>query len=232
MKKQILSSFMAGVIIGAVVFGSSIALAWSGAITVDFQPLNFFFNGVQKYPASDQQGFIYNGRTYVPLRFMAEASGLSVEWDGNSKSIYVGGGAPSLNPSINTGQKYMSDILEPYYDELGDLNINENEKVGGKTYYQGYSMSPWNFNKSAKVSFNLSGQYSRITGLIGLSDNDNNDGCTVLVYGDDNLIETYELAAGSLPERLDLNVSGVTKLDFILKYPWPDRVVLCDPIIQ
>lgn len=34
-------------------------------------------------------GFIYNGRTYVPLRSIAETLGKEVKWEGETKSIYI-----------------------------------------------------------------------------------------------------------------------------------------------
>lgn len=88
-------TFIIGAIFGTVIFGSSLALAFSGQLQVDFAPLKYFFNDVQKYPPDGQQGFIYNGSTYVPLRFMAEGAGLDVEWDGNTNSIYITGGIVS-----------------------------------------------------------------------------------------------------------------------------------------
>lgn len=35
-------------------------------------------------------GFVYEGTTYVPLRFMAESLGKEVAWDGKTSSIFVG----------------------------------------------------------------------------------------------------------------------------------------------
>jgi hypothetical protein len=38
----------------------------------------------------NQEGFVYKGTTYVPLRFVAESLGKKVEWDQERLSIYVG----------------------------------------------------------------------------------------------------------------------------------------------
>ena len=95
MRKHSIMTFVIGAIFGTVIFGSSLALAISGQLDVDFAPLKYYFNSVQKYPSEDQQGFIYNGRTYVSLRFMAEAAGLDVEWDENTNGIYIAGGMVS-----------------------------------------------------------------------------------------------------------------------------------------
>ena len=84
-KRLVLTHFMA-VLIGVLLSGS-IALA-SSSISVDFLPLKYYFNGMQKSPPAGKAGFIYNGTTYVPLRFVADSLGLGVEWDGSTSSIY------------------------------------------------------------------------------------------------------------------------------------------------
>lgn len=47
--------------------------------------------------------FIENGSTYVPLRALAEAFDLSVSWEQETKTVYIGekGGAPVLSDNIN-----------------------------------------------------------------------------------------------------------------------------------
>lgn len=39
---------------------------------------------------SDVAPFILDGRTFVPLRFIAEALGEDVQWDGNTRTVYIG----------------------------------------------------------------------------------------------------------------------------------------------
>jgi len=58
-------------------------------IDVHFQHLTYIFNGVEKSPPEEQKGFIYNGTTYVPLRFVAEALNQRVEWDQDRLTITV-----------------------------------------------------------------------------------------------------------------------------------------------
>lgn len=232
MIKQKISIFFAGLIIGALVFSSSVAYAWTGQLQVDFIPLNYFFNDVQKHPPGDQQGFIYNGRTYVPLRFVAEASGLAVDWDGSTNSIYISGSNSSSRQ--NNAGKYLSDVLQPYYFDFDELTINETMKTGGTTYYKGFYIKPWNFKDDGKMSFNLAGQYSQINGVIGLSDDLNTVDSSVVIYGDNNVLASFELKAGSLPRDFSVNVSGVSKFDVMVKpsYAWPSAVVLCNVVVN
>ncbi len=90
MIKKVFPLFL-GVLIGALVFGTiGFASGSQRQITVDFLPLKFFFNGVEKHLEQDQPAFVYNDVTYVPVRFVAETLGRPVEWDGDNLSIFIG----------------------------------------------------------------------------------------------------------------------------------------------
>ncbi|SDN29133.1 Copper amine oxidase N-terminal domain-containing protein [Paenibacillus sp. yr247] len=80
-----------GFVCGAVFF-SGLTYAATGAVGIDvyFRDIRYYFDGMNKQPASDLQGFIYKNTTYVPLRFMSEALGKPVDWEDATSSIYVG----------------------------------------------------------------------------------------------------------------------------------------------
>lgn len=68
---------------------SGVAYAANEKIEVNFMPLKYYFNGNKAELPKDQRGFIYNDRTYVPLRSISELLGSEVEWDQETSSIYI-----------------------------------------------------------------------------------------------------------------------------------------------
>jgi|GEM_PF-1703712 len=101
MRNRVWPGFIAGFVTAAVLFGGVVAGAagFERQITAYFRPLNYVFDGLERQPPADQQGFVYNGRTYVPLRFMAESLGRPVQWDDATGTIYVGA-VPAELPAI------------------------------------------------------------------------------------------------------------------------------------
>lgn len=79
-------SYLISLLMGGLIFSS---IAFASDIKVQFLPLKFFVNGEQKTILPGQQAFIHDGRTYVPLRFIAESLGCSVDWDRVNSSIYM-----------------------------------------------------------------------------------------------------------------------------------------------
>lgn len=149
-KKMNIKSFVAGAIIGGVLF-SGIGYAASNLTTIEvnLEPVSFTFNnqaiqtsdkpnyvlsGTEYVPAS----FIYKGTTYVPARFVGETVGMNVEWDGSTRTVAIvdvrmesSPVGPSMGHQVITEensvlpedvQKWISE--NKYSEYTGSLNSN------------------------------------------------------------------------------------------------------------
>lgn len=108
-------------------------------IDVNFLPLTFYFDGQQKKPSGDQQGMIFNGTTYVPLRFMADSMGKSVTYIPETRSVYVGK-APKGTVTYLTALKASTFVKSK--GNSGDMvkPITSFTAVSGKKYTNGYEI--------------------------------------------------------------------------------------------
>jgi len=90
--------------------------------------------------AIDQPGVIVNGRTLAPLRFVAEAFGGTVEWDGGTQTATItSAAAPTPEPTPNGGRT---------------MSAEENKLLGGWS----------NFNASARYDTST-GHFVEIWGV-------------------------------------------------------------------
>lgn len=88
--KQHIRYFIFGFLVCALISTTTaVYAADSTRIDVYFRKLKYIFNGVEKAPPSTAQGFIYQGTTYVPLRFISESLDKEVSWDGETGAIQV-----------------------------------------------------------------------------------------------------------------------------------------------
>ena len=85
-----LKSLVMGAIVGGMLTtGVAYATSQLNSIDVSFNPVSFVYNGEPLELGEGQQSFIYEGTTYVPLRWLSESLGKTVEWDEMSRTITI-----------------------------------------------------------------------------------------------------------------------------------------------
>lgn len=144
--------------------------------------------------------FDYKGIKYAPVNLVGELLDTKSIYNKKSDTVYFG---------TEPEGSYMSDILGVYYNS-NTVNINEDMWMGSEKYNKGYSML---FHESYRYNINLNGKYKNISGTLGLDDNESNYNTVIEIYGDDELLGSYTLNVGELPIDIDINVSGVKKLE-------------------
>jgi hypothetical protein len=223
-----LKYILSGIIIGALLSGT-VAYAAGTQITVHFLPLKFFFDGFERLAPEDQQGFIYNGTTYVPLRFVSEALGKKVGYQAKTQSIYVGkqpegsftymskmkthtvsssylpGAVEKLDSyfETNTGEKYLNTYLVGYWEKYDRYYRYE-----GKTF-----------------EYLLNGQYKKFEALLApearySKDSKQNDIGYLKVYGDNDELLYYSGPVASditTPVKVEVDLTGVLRAKIEVK---------------
>jgi len=206
--------------------GVAYSAGFTKNIEVTFYPLKYYFDGVQRQAPDGQSGFIYNGTTYVPLRFVSEALGKEVGWEGSSYSIYVGeqpGGEIVYLSDMRTltSTKHDAEFVTSFKTNMGEQYYN-----AFWTYsYDGYIRS----------EYVVDGKYKKFQALLAPEEDwsstrkEDNLGHLAL-YGDGKKI--YE--SGPIPSdittpiKVDVDLTGVLKLKVILESEELDGFGLID----
>jgi len=74
----------------------------------------------------DKAPLVYKGATMVPVRFVSEALGETVEWDQNTRSVYIGG-----RPYISSEAKQIKINGKTFNVNIVRVDLN-NKKIGMK----------------------------------------------------------------------------------------------------
>lgn len=199
-----------GSILGAILFsGVGYAATTLTSINVAFMPLKYFFDGVEKPGPSDQQGFIYNGTTYVPLRYMAETLNKKVGWEGKTSSIYIG---KQQEGTITYLEELKAHTVGPggysgiYKRDNWETNMGD-KYVHAFDTGNGYSEYLINAEYSKFEAYLAPGNYyAGKTKVYNIGQ--------IIIYGDDKIIyksPTISSDATS-PLKIDVDVTGVLKL--------------------
>lgn len=120
MKHKNVVLFVCGFISATAVFiFSNTALASSvlQAIYVDLTPIKVFIEGSEKTPPDDMKPLVYNDRVYVPLRYIGEAFGKQVDWNGATRTVTINTPKTLLNSWSET---FIDTPLSKQWKKAGD----------------------------------------------------------------------------------------------------------------
>jgi len=128
--------FIIGLLLGALIFSTTPAVAKNSKIDVMFNNMKIKING--NLANIEEEPFIYKGKTYVPLRAIAELFNKEVSFDSNSNTILINdknNNVVSNNNQINnsTNSKYKN----IYYDGVlinTETNLPENAVITSTKY--------------------------------------------------------------------------------------------------
>ena len=142
-------TFIAGFLLGAIMFGSTSAFAAAG-IFATASTQRFIANGREVRP----EAYLIDGRNYVQLRDLSEIMDFDLTYDGVSNTVYINSGnfetstptvtpAPVTKPSTRAAPNgvlekdfaiWLEGDYQPFDNELEALRLinEEREKVGIK----------------------------------------------------------------------------------------------------
>ena len=105
--KQRLQGVFIGLIIAVMAFGSMTILATNATRNIQVTyGVNVVLDGSPQNFPSGMEPFVSEGRTFLPLRSLADTLGLDVEWDGATSTVYLtspGTTAVQTPPATTTG---------------------------------------------------------------------------------------------------------------------------------
>ncbi|WP_193571508.1 peptidylprolyl isomerase [Paenibacillus psychroresistens] len=110
--KDKLKGLVIGLLIGVLACSSVVYAAAGTKIEVFYNNLKYIIDGVEQAPTVGK-GFIYEGTTYVPLRFVGESMGKPVSYDSKSETVYVGRPTYTEAPAmvIDPKKKYKATMI-------------------------------------------------------------------------------------------------------------------------
>lgn len=160
--------------------------------------------------------FIYNGTTYLPVRAVSEALEMPVQWDGSTRSVYVG---------KHTGDKpavWLADM--DYFDKAqywsgGTTKDNLGNEHNHSLYVSGYAATLSNEGAPFRT-YKLNGKYSRLTGTYFQQYEARTARASMQfeIYADGEKFWSATMKSGVDPVNFDIDISGVLELELRFEY--------------
>lgn len=211
-----------GLVLVGVIAGSSITAFAAGGrkIEVFDNVKKVVVNKINKPFTKGEEPFTYNGRTYVPLRYVSEALGENVDWDGKTGTVYIGDRYSTAVRYWDKDIKDMSSTREVTYAHNTErtLKSNTNEEFSN---YLDLRIGSYSGASEALAEFPLNGQYKKFTAKLALPYYARNypNNLVVSIYLDDKRVYEHTMTQGSMPKDISIDLTGANKIKFELKIP-------------
>ena len=234
--KQCLKGFVIGLLTAVLLLSTVTVMAQTRAMNITYG-VRVVVNGVQQNFAYDMRPFIGEGRTFLPVRGIADALGLDVMWNEATSTVYLNSPTPvtitlpaqqpiaTLEPIPTPQQMPVSmNIAAPPFESFGPLppRMADFAIMGGTIY--DYALI---FGGSARGTMgprteftlhNLNGQFNEFSGYIGRIDGTPVENTILTVIGDNRPIETINVQADALPVNFSIPVEGVRLLRIEIQF--------------
>jgi len=229
--KQQIKGFVSGVMVSGLLIGSIAYASEPTQVHVFFKDLKYMIDGVEKQAGKGETGLIYEGKSYVPLRFISEALGKKVEWDQENQTIWIGMRDGRIN--------YLADIEYARADGIAAENafFNNVLHVAGTMYASNgikvklpeVDLNHNNTSEFGSIEYNLDKQYARLTGKVGIDDRTKNSDArgTFIIYGDgEEIFKKDELRGGDHPIDIDIDLRQISKLKLYFEKEGVDKLTI------
>ena len=195
------------------------------------------FNGTRVNFDADSQPFVIDGRTFLPVRAIADIAGLGVDFDGATNTVLLTGDgaaaapARATSPTSLTQSFFNSSIMDA--ERLGAIGGGPNDGTGFVRTQDTVSMAGQTFNNAigfrfgrdepamgAYSSHRLDGRYTTLAATVGRIDGPGQSGGTLWrIWGDGVVIAQFEHSMSDgrtindeAPRAIEVDVTGVNVL--------------------
>ena len=221
MNKERFKGYLAGILTMTLIFASimvvaaqvqtrNVTITYGVSVNLHGQILDF---------DEDSRPFIMDGRTFLPVRAIADAVGLPVDFDAGTNTVILG----------RRDTRTPLQEAAPFFDRYPNQEWGHSN--GGVSRVNAANMGALEYNDvllfsrnrtSGGTQFslhNLEGQFRFLSGYMGRVDGSAMRNITVNFIGDGRLLQSYDLIAADMPTSFNIFVEGVRQLRIEVEFP-------------
>jgi type II secretory pathway pseudopilin PulG len=233
--KNRIQGIIIGALLTALLLGAIPAIAGAERVTAELTyGVRVQLHGEMVNFDHDSRPFIIDGRTFLPLRTLAELIDLPVDFDAARNTVILGRRtAEPLRTSLNSAAPAFDRSYYAFTPATGwttrpSSGTENTVSMGGTVYHdvnvyssgQRWGTVQRNYPVTLFTLHNLNAQYSWLTGYVGRVDGSGQRNATMNVIGDGRLLHSIELSATALPTPISIFVEGIRhmKIEFVFPH--------------
>ena len=189
----------------------------------------------------DMRPFIIEGRTFLPVRAIADIAGLGVDFDAATNTVLLTSGGTVVQPTPAPTPAPATPRPVAFFENYAHFQHGGHSPNFGTVHMLGNAYA--NSLRSGGVNsggfregwrdYNLSGNRTTLTGTIGRADSGGTQTGTVVFIGDGVQIASFTIAANDIfPRNIEVDVTGVRVLRIQIGGGSARATVLTNVMIQ
>ena len=214
--KQRMQGMVVGVLLTVLLLSATMVHANNRVTREITYGVNVMLNGEMVQFDYDSRPFVMEGRTFLPLRTIADLVGLPVDFDPATNTAIVG------NRHAEPVRRPLTQAA-PHFDSAGGAGSRATAEdfrvMIGQTYQSPLVFRTTSTNLYRFTLHQLNSQYRMLTGYVGRVDGTRMVDATIRFVGDGVLLQYYELRATDAPTPISVSVEGVTQLRIEVHFP-------------
>ncbi|MCL2197473.1 MAG: stalk domain-containing protein [Defluviitaleaceae bacterium] len=225
--KQRFQGLIVGVLLASLILGAVNIFATATRTIEITYGVNVVVDGVRQDFSDDMRPFTSGGRTFLPVRGIADALGLDLRWDGATSTAYLS--TPTTAsvveqtpqpPAAPMGVALME--AAPWFERCYGNSmfvLAQQETMRGETFTNVIVQSMGGFGFEGWSHHDLNRRYNKLTGVIGRIDGSGNMSRTIRFIGDGVEITSFSVNADFRPTEISIDVTGVSTLRIEITRP-------------
>ncbi|MBQ3422023.1 MAG: NPCBM/NEW2 domain-containing protein [Romboutsia sp.] len=206
-----------GLVLTGLIVGSSITAFAAGGrkIEVFDNVKKVVVNKINKPFTKGEEPFTYNGRTYVPLRYVSEALGEDVNWDGKTGTVYIGETYSASYGYWGKTFNHMNQTIGISYAH--DTHNTAKNHIGKE--FSNYLIISSSYKSIRNVEFPLNGQYTNFTSSLATeyTHRDQSGEGSVRILLDGKEVYKTSIKNSDMPKQVSIDLRGANKITFEYK---------------
>jgi hypothetical protein len=243
--KQRIQGIILGFLMAALFMGTVTVVAATRTIQATYG-VRVVVNGIPTEFAHDMQPFVSEGRTFLPVRGIADAFGADVQWVAATQTVYLNTITPAPTPApipqptptpMPTPQPRVSLFdAAPTFEgstwpnlSLATVNMQGNPFIDSLRTH----MQPGSTSRNGWTHHNLNNQYSLITGTVGRIDGSSSNASNIIFIGDGRQLASFTVDGNTSPFPISVDVTGVNILRIEINQPaWGAWIAFTNALIE
>jgi len=206
-----IKGYIAGILTMTFLFGVTLVFANEIVSRQIHYGVNVVVNGRPLQLEGIDRPFIMDGRTFLPVSTIAQELGVPTNWDGATRTVHIGGssvGRPLFETTPTSASSEISTVSGSMSGNSYDTIFRTRRNAMGGIY----STHGWG-------EFNLNGQFSSVSGILGRFDDRFSGTSTIRFYGDGRELATLVVDGTTVAHQVSVNTSGVLVLRIEIAQP-------------